>query len=67
MLINIPTPVWNEYEEEVNCSPRADPKGEGEIQRGCVITLIAALLLSLLFPLRRLLKTYDKFAVILDR
>ena len=54
MLINIPTPGWNEYEEEVNCSPRADPKGDGEIQRGCVITLIAALPLSLLFPLRRL-------------
>ena len=36
MLINIATPGWNEYEEEVNCSPQneADPKGEGEIQRG---------------------------------
>ena len=36
MLINIATPGWNEYEEEVNCSPQneADPIGEGEIQRG---------------------------------
>ena len=36
MLINIATPGWNEYEEEVNCSPQneAEPKGEGEIQPG---------------------------------
>lgn len=51
VLINIATPGWNEYEEEVNCPPRADPKSEGEIQRGCVITLITALVLSLLFSL----------------
>ena len=51
VLINIATPGWNEYEEEVNCPPPADPKGDGEIQRGCVITLITAFVLSLLFPL----------------
>ena len=36
MIINIATPGWDEYEEEVNCSPQneADPKGEEEIQRG---------------------------------
>ena len=51
VLINIATPGWNEYEEEVNCFPQADPKSDGEIQRGCVITLITALVLSLLFPL----------------
>ena len=51
VLINIATPGWNENEEEVNCSPRADPKGEGEIQRGCVITLITALAVSLVFSL----------------
>ena len=36
MLINIATPGWNEYEEEVNCSPQneAEPKGKGEIQPG---------------------------------
>ena len=53
VLINIATPGWNEYEEEVNCSPQneADPKGKGEIQRGCVITLITALVLWLLFLL----------------
>ena len=62
VLINIATPGWNEYEEEVNCSQlfpnptsspenKGDPKCEGEIQRGCVNTLIAALVLSLVFPL----------------
>ena len=51
VLINIATPGWNEYEEEVNCPPPADPKGDGEIQRGCVITLITTFVLSLLFPL----------------
>ena len=39
----------------------------GKYSQVCVITLITAHVLSLLFPLRRLLKTYDKFAVILDR
>ena len=69
MLINIPTPGWNEYEEEVNCFPQneAEPKGEEKIQRRCVITVMTALVLSLLFPLSSLLKTYDKFAVTLDR
>ena len=54
VLINIATPGWNEYEEEVNCSPQneADPKGEGEIQRGvcyypdyssCAIAVISSL------------------------
>ena len=51
VLINIATPGWNEYEEEVNCPPPANLKGDGEIQRGCVITLITAFVLSLLFPL----------------
>ena len=69
MLINIATPGWNEYEEVVNCFPQneAEPKGEEQIQRRCVITVITALVPSLLFPLRSLSKTYHKFAVTLDR
>ena len=41
MLINIATPGWNKYEEEVNCSPKneANPKGEGEIQPGVCYNL----------------------------
>ena len=70
MLINIATPEWNEYEEEVNCSPQNEPatgRVRGKYSKVCVITLITALVLSLLFPLRRLLKAHYKFAVILDR
>ena len=74
VVINIATPGWNEYEEKVNYSPQseADPKGEGEIQSGVCYYLdyspgITALVLSLLFPQRRLLKAHYKFAVILDR
>ena len=50
-------------EEEVNCSPQneADPKGGGKYSQVCVITLITALVLL------KSLKTYDKFALILDR
>ena len=53
VLINIATSGWNEYEEEINCSPQneAYPKGEGEHREVCVITLITALVLSLLFLL----------------
>ena len=58
MLINIATPEWNEYEEEVNCSPQNEPAKYSKV---CVITLITALLLL------KSLKTYDTFAVILDR
>ena len=65
MLINIATPEWNEYEEEVNCSPQNEPATrrvpEGEYSKVCVITLITALVLL------KSLKTYDTFAVILDR
>ena len=64
VLISIDRPGWNEYEEEVNCSPQneAEPKGEGEIQPDrCVISFITALVLL------KSLKTYDKFEVILDR
>ena len=69
VLINIATPGWNEYEEVVNCFPQneAEPKGEEQIQQRCVITVITALVSSLLFPLRSLSKTYHKFAVTLDR
>ena len=47
----------------LNGSPQneADPEGEGENTARCVITLIIALVLL------KSLKTYDKFAVILDR
>ena len=64
MLINIATPEWNEYEEKVNCSPQNEPatrRVRGKYSKVCVITLITALVLL------KSLKTYDKFAVILDR
>ena len=47
VLINIATPGWNEYEEEVNC-PTPVPKGEGRVETACVLSVIVALVMPVL-------------------
>lgn len=47
VLINIATPGWNEYEEEINCPPPT-PKAEGKVETACTITVIAVLVMSVL-------------------
>lgn len=47
VLINIATPGWNEYEEEVNC-PKPVPKGEGRVEAACVLSAIVAIVMSVL-------------------
>ena len=44
VLINIATPGWNEYEEEVNC-PKPVPKGEGRVEAACVLSAIVAIVI----------------------
>ena len=50
VLINIATPGWNEYEEEVNC-PHPTGKAAARVERACVMTVAAALVISVLFML----------------
>ena len=46
VLINIATPGWNEYEEEVNCPP-PKPKAEGQMETARVISVIVAIVMSI--------------------
>lgn len=50
VVINIATPGWNEYEEEVNC-PQPTAKAAGSVERACVISVTATLVMSLSFLL----------------
>ena len=50
VVINIATPGWNEYEEEVNC-PTPIPKGEGRVETGWAISVLTALVASVSFLL----------------
>lgn len=49
VLINIATPGWNEYEEEVNCV-KPTPVAEGRVQRASTLIVIIAFV-SALSPL----------------
>lgn len=63
VVINIATPGWNEYEEEVNCpqptakatqptakAPQPTAKA-GSVERACVISVTATLVMSVSFLL----------------
>ena len=46
VVINIATPAWNEYEEEVNC-PQPTTKAAGNVESGaCMISMTAALVMA---------------------
>ena len=47
VLINIATPGWNEYEEEVNCV-QPTPAAEGRVQKACMLIVIIAFVSALL-------------------
>lgn len=51
VVINIATPGWNEYEEEVNCPPPPTPKAAGPVERACMMSVAAALVMSVSFLL----------------
>ena len=50
VIINIATPGWNEYEEEVNC-PQPTAKSAGSVKRAYLITVAATLVMSVSFLL----------------
>lgn len=50
VIINIATPAWNEYEEEVNC-PQPTAKATGNVERACMISMTAALVMAVSFLL----------------
>ena len=50
VLINIATPGWNEYEEEVNC-PSPSPRGVGSVEKACVMSVAAAIVMSVVYLL----------------
>ena len=45
VVINIATPAWNEYEEEVNC-PKPTAKAAGNVERARMISMTAALVMA---------------------
>lgn len=50
VLVNIATPGWNEYEEEVNC-PTPVPTGEGRRATGTSISVITTFVMLISFLL----------------
>lgn len=50
VLVNIATPGWNEYEEEVNC-PKPVPAGKGRRETGTSISVITTLVMLVSFLL----------------
>ena len=45
VVINIATPAWNEYEEEVNC-PKPTAKAAGNVERASMTSMTAALVMA---------------------
>jgi len=47
VVINIATPGWNEYEEEVNCPQQPTAKASRNVQRAWMISMTTALVMAI--------------------